>query len=94
MAKLWLPLAETDKHWKIIQVTEGGFTMPVFVPIVEDRSEQRDLDDFALENTQSQLRKKQPKPIAKTSKKDIAGALRDYREWFLHKKETGNNRVF
>ncbi len=94
MPKIWLPMKEANSQWKVITVTENGFTMPVYVPIVDDRQEQKDLDDYALGNTQDQLRHKQPKPVSRVSKKDIAGALKDYRDWFLHRKETGNNRVF
>lgn len=94
MAKIWLPMEAQKQQFKVITVTENGFTMPVYVPIVEDRSEQRDHDAYALENTQDQLRHKQPKPVSRVSKEDIAGTLKDYRDWFLHRQETGNNRLF
>ncbi len=94
MSKIWLPLKEQMPQWKVITVTENGFTMPVYVPIVSDRQEQKDLDDYALGNTQDQLRHKKPKPVGKASKSEIAEALKDYRDWFRHRQATGNNRVF
>jgi len=87
-------LPDTELNWKVIHVTEGGYTMPVYIPIVNDRREQHDIDEYAEGSTKAQLSKKQPKPVSRFSKEDIAGELRAYREWFLRRKDTVNRRLF
>jgi hypothetical protein len=81
--------------FKVIKVVESGKSLDVFVPEVEDRSEAKDLMDFAIGKTKEDLRNKE---IFNRNKKppdpaEAAATLKEaqaYRE----RKQAGTKRFY
>lgn len=86
MPELWLPIKR-----KVIR--EGDREMILIIPQTGDLSYDAYLEEAETEKTKDQLKKKPPKPIATMSKKDVAGALKEYFEW-LRRKKSGDIRRF
>lgn len=60
--------------------------MTVIIPLTGDRSYDQYLEEAEREKTAEEL-KKQQRPIAKMSRADIIGALKEYREWFRRRQK-------
>ncbi len=84
MAKIWLPLT----HCKEVVVKENGRERILIIPPTGDRQYDEYIEGSQVEETRNELRKMPKKPIARYSKEEIQGALREYFLW-LRKKSGG-----
>jgi hypothetical protein len=66
---------------KKITVKSNEREMNVFIPQSNDDSYNKYLEEAETEKTTNELNKKPPRPTPKASKEEIAGALREYREF-------------
>lgn len=82
MAKLWLPM----------NIKYQDREMDVFVPRTGDPIYDHDLEQWAEEKTLDDLRKRQPKPKAKLSRKETIELLKDYRKYWQRKQSTVNRK--
>jgi len=77
----------------VINVEENGRKMTVVIPDTGDKSYTDYLVEAETEKTREQLRKKPAKPEPTASKDDIAGALREYRE-YKNRRKSGDIRKY
>ena len=82
--------------WKKIRVEEGSKKLDVYVPNTKDRSEAKDLEDFAIGKTKEDFRNKeifnrQKKAVDKAEAKEILKEAQSYAE---RRKESPNPRYF
>jgi len=87
--KIWLPMPT-----KTFVIKENGFERTIIIPQSDDRSYNDYLEEAYDEKTRDELRKKQPKPVARISREDIAGALKEYKASFDRRKQTGNPKYY
>lgn len=72
---------DKEPDFKRINVTKDNKTMPVYVPIVEDKIEQRDLDQMAKEsNFGFEKKKDSPKKLSPSDQILALKDIRDYKE--------------
>jgi hypothetical protein len=82
--------------FKKIHVTEGNKALDVYVPDTNDRSEAKDLEDYAIGKTKEDFKTKEifnrKKQIV--SKEDARQQLKEAQAYAEHKKNSVNKRVF
>lgn len=75
-------------------VKEGDREMRVIIPGTGDKSYDEYLEQAEREKTRDQLQKLPPKPVRKTSKKEVGEALKEYREFLRRRREDVNPKYF
>jgi hypothetical protein len=84
-----------NPKWKKVKVTEDKKSLDVYIPEVEDRSEAKDLMDFAIGKTKDDLRHKE---IFNRNKKpadpaEAKAVLKESQE-FNQRKSEGRKRFY
>lgn len=81
MPKLWLPTSYTIKE------PTSGRERIIIIPGAEhmDVGQLREILLWQEEKTKAELKALGPKPIARLSKEEVQGALREYRDWLKKK---------
>ncbi len=86
MARLYLPL-------NTFKVRQGDREMTIIIPRTGDKSYDEYLEEAEREKTEDQLKKKPPKPKSTIPRDQIAGSLREFRE-FLERKRKGDIKKY
>jgi hypothetical protein len=81
---LWLPL----------QVGEGKKMKQVFIPDTGDVIYNRDLIQWQTERLKAEIAAEKPRPVRKSSSRDISEMLRDLISWRNRRKEVNTKRLY
>jgi hypothetical protein len=81
-------------NWQSVNVEENGREMEVLIPDMGDRSETKDLTDFAIGKTKEDLRKKVDKEPMFKDKKDKAAFLKDIKKFDDRRKSDHPRKYF
>lgn len=85
------------KYWPSVNmftVKVGDRERTVVIPDTGDIEENKYLEEAEREKTADELRKLPPRPARKVSRKEVGGALKEYREFLNRRKENVNPRYF
>ncbi len=85
------------RYWPSVNmftIKEGDRERIVVIPDTGDKQENEYLEVAEREKTANELRKLPPRPVRKTSKAEVGGALKEYREFLLRKRDDVNPRYF
>lgn len=86
-------MAEKPPEIKRYTVKEGDSEMEIIQPLTGDKSYDEYLEEAEREKTADQLKKAPTKPKSIVPREQIAGSLREFRE-FLERKRKGDIKRF
>jgi len=95
--KIWLPLQERRPNQLFVKDDVTGRERIIMIPGAGllDRSHYDYIVEAEVEKTKDELRKMGPKPVARLSRQEVAGALREFISWRNKKKaDPGYKGVF
>jgi len=78
---------------KEIKVTHEDKSMTILLPVTGDKGYDQALEEAQREKTVEQLKKRPAKPVSKTSKADVSGALREWNE-FNNRQKRGEGKKY
>ncbi len=87
MPRLYLPL-------NTFKVRHGDKEMTVIIPRTGDKSYDEYIEEAEREKTADQLKKAPPKPKSTIPREQVAGALREFREYLERKRKGDIKRYY